>query len=243
MQVLRLKELERQQQQHQNRQPNNNHSAQKTQNGTEPIKKLTAKLDKNQIDKYAMPTTECCLLAHRDYFDIDAYHSKIIERSCMSSSELKSMKLKQSAIKLDNRKSNQILKALKNEIDKKQTYLNEINKNITASNEQFNIFKRLIQISTETPVNNHAEIQNQHQQLQQQYQNGPTQNVQVDMMTHGVAEIQNSAVSQTTNGVYYINQPPVANNTNNSNNNIQQGASQPPIQYQPQTVSQLFIYD
>ena len=44
----------------------------------------------------------------------------------MASSEYKSMKLKQSAIKLDNRKSNQSLKALKNEIDKKQTFISEL---------------------------------------------------------------------------------------------------------------------
>jgi len=60
------------------------------------------------------------------------------------------MKLKQSAIKLDNRKSNQALKQLKNEIDKKQTYLTEISKNIAASNEQFSKFRELIQLCSDS---------------------------------------------------------------------------------------------
>jgi hypothetical protein len=42
-------------------------------------------------------TSDCCLLAHREYFDINSYHSKIIERSLQSNAELKHMKLKQNS--------------------------------------------------------------------------------------------------------------------------------------------------
>lgn len=66
---------------------------------------------------------DCCLLAHRDYFHLDAYHSKIIERSLQSSVELKYMKLKQTNFKTEIKKSNQMLKQLKQEYDKKQSIL------------------------------------------------------------------------------------------------------------------------
>ena len=139
MQVLRLKELERQQQHNHNTNTNKNTI---TNTNTNKLKHSLLKAENSDNN-----SSECCILAHREYFEIGAYHSKIIERSCLSSSELKTMKLKQSAIKLDNRKSNQLLKQLKTEIEKKQTYLTELSKNITASNEQFNgIFKQMIQL-------------------------------------------------------------------------------------------------
>lgn len=235
MQVLRLKELERQQQHPQHAQSNHNKVVH---NGpTESIKKLTTKTSLDKIDHSkhpSHPTTDCCILAHREYFEISAFHSKIIERSVMSGNELKTMKLKQSAIKLDNRKSNQSLKQLKTEIDKKQTYLTELSKNITASNEQFNMFKRLVQVCGETQTNvnqaiylgnvntgNNAKGADQVQQTQQ-YQ---------------VQENQTVTPNPGANGtVYFINQP--VNCGGNVNVNVSSSGSGSGQQAQQQVYQQ-----
>ncbi len=268
MQVLRLKELERQQQQHniqqqqQHHHQNVNNSLQHQQqqhhqqhqqvhlkpNGpVDPMKqKLSSKpmleLTNKPSDKYANHVTECCLLAHRDYFEIDAYHGKIMERSVAASNELKAIKLKQSAIKLDNRKSNQTLKTLKSEIDKKQTFITELNKNILACNDQFGMFKRLIQICSDINNNNNnnnsnsnnnnntngvavgANVTQQGQQnpvvpgqTQQLQQINPSQPFQQPQQT----VVQNNGPNAGT--VYFINQtndngtnPNAANITNNN---------------------------
>ena len=99
------------------------------------------------------PLNDCCLLVHREYFDINAYHAKIIERSVLASNEFKAMKLKQSAIKLDNRKSNQTLKTLKNELDKKQTYLSNLSKANAAYVEQLTLCRHLVEaVNKVSPV-------------------------------------------------------------------------------------------
>ncbi len=254
MQVLRIKELERQHQ--------NSHSQQQIQLMTQqqhhntilssdhhhnhPSPKKLSKIDKpSDLNKQATHTSDCCLLAHSDYFDISAYHSKIIERSCQSGNELKTMKLKQSAIKLDNRKSNQVLKQLKNEIDKKQTYLTEINKNIAASNEQFNKFKDLIKLC------NDAFVQQAPQQaiylgsvgtavsaIDENFNQNYVQDNQLvqPSMSGTRSNIATTEGSGNPGTVYFINQ------SGNHSDNVQQqqqASSQEQMQYQQQVHNQV----
>jgi len=123
-------------------------------------------------------TSDCCLLAHREYFDINSYHSKIIERSLQSNAELKHMKLKQNSFKVEIKKSNQMLKSLKQEFDKKQTVLNELSKTIInhINHQQQHQQDQVIYISK--PINQQQQQQQQQQQAQQIHlnMNQPDQN-------------------------------------------------------------------
>ena len=148
------------------------------------------------------PLNDCCLLAHREYFDINAYHAKIIERSVLASNEFKAMKLKQSAIKLDNRKSNQTLKTLKNELDKKQTYLTNLSKANAAYVEQLNLCRHLVEavnkvspiVYTAPAVNGLKEPPKQQQPIHLSNESG-----------------QEAVSTNQQEQVYYINQAPTTN--------------------------------
>jgi len=88
---------------------------------------------------------DCCLFAHRDFFNIDAYHLKIIERSLQSSVEYKQMKQKQSELRLDNKKATQLLKSLKQELEMKQSQIFELTKTNQLNVDQLILFKSLVQ--------------------------------------------------------------------------------------------------
>jgi hypothetical protein len=127
--------------------------------------------------------SDCCLFQHHDYFSLDAYHLKIIERSLHSTHELKFTKSKLQQLKMDSKKANQFLKQLKQEVEKKQAFLNDLGKTNQHFHEQLNVFKRLVQLTHGSiPSSNNNNIilnainpnliqqQQQPQQQQQQQQ-------------------------------------------------------------------------
>jgi len=195
---------------------------------------------KQQLTKPEEPTNDCCLLAHRDYFNLDAYHSKIIERSLQSNIELKCMKLKQTNFKAEIKKSNQMLKSLKQEYDKKQSILNDLNKSSTGLNDKLNFFKRFIQ--TANSLN--SETQQQHQQQQQQQQQSANNQEQITYLnkTSSVQQSQqNLNLNQPLKDNNFINSV-IFINPNDPNTNIYQ--QQQPIHQiqQQQQLQQSSVY-
>ena len=111
--------------------------------------------DKNKVNSNAKDTSraslnnssfikDCCLLSHHDYYNVEEYHLKIIERSLRSSFELKQFRLKQSQFKLDNKKLNQLIKSLKYDLENKQIQFNTITNKSEAIKSQIRLFKRLV---------------------------------------------------------------------------------------------------
>lgn len=88
---------------------------------------------------------DCCFFTHREFFDIDAYHLKIIERSLQSTIEYKQMKQKQAELRIVNKKATQLLKSLKQELDMKQSQIFELTKTNQSNVDQLILFKSLVQ--------------------------------------------------------------------------------------------------
>lgn len=178
--------------------------------------------------KLEEPHSDCCLLSHRDYFNVDAYHSKIIERSLQTTTELKYMKLKQNNFKTEIKKSNQMLKALKQEFDKKQSVLNDLTKSSNGLTEKLNIFKRFIQIANSNDTLN----TNMNEQIVTNSPNMIAQD-QIIYVTKPAVQQQSQQINQ--NSVVFINQ--------NDSNNIyqqQQQQIQQQQQFQPQQQQQIY---
>jgi hypothetical protein len=87
-----------------------------------------------------------------DYFNVDAMHARILERSLQFTNELKYMKLKQNSLKMENRKCNQTIKTLKQESDRKQTVLQELTRNNSTLRDKLAVFKRLVQLCSPSTV-------------------------------------------------------------------------------------------
>ena len=190
---------------------------------------------------------DCCVFAHREYFNVDAYHSKILERSLQSSVELKFVRQKQSQLKADSRKLSAGIKTGKQELELKQQAFNELCKANNYFTEQLNLFKRFIQLCQQpqqqpqqptTPV-----VQQQQQQQPTQVQ--PSNSINVIYINDQNQVQQQSQISNSQNN--YINQCFFINQANNQNtaqidSNVYhqpQQISQPNQQYyhQPQYVS------
>ena len=144
---------------------------------------------------------DCCLFAHRDFFNIDAYHLKIIERSLQSSVEYKQMKQKQSELRLDNKKATQLLKSLKQELEMKQSQIFELTKTNQLNVDQLILFKSLVQ---------HGSIKN-----------NPSSNsnnfVLSSAPSNQIQTLSNVNFNNVQNGQVF--------NNNNNNNNMQLSSS------------------
>lgn len=181
--------------------------------------------------KLEEPQSDCCLLSHRDYFNIDAYHSKIIERSLQTTTELKYMKLKHNNFKTEIKKSNQMLKALKQEFDKKQSILNDLTKSSNGLTEKLNMFKNFIQMANSNDTLN----TNMNEQIATNSPNMIAQD-QIIYVTKPAVQQQSQQINQ--NSVVFINQ--------NDSNNIyqqqqqQQQQIQQQQQFQPQQQQQIY---
>ncbi len=88
--------------------------------------------------------SDCCLLNHNDYFNIDAYHSKILERSLTTGNELKFLKNKHTQLKTDNKKTSHLVKSLKHDLDKKHAHMAELTQSHHGMKNQLNMFKSLV---------------------------------------------------------------------------------------------------
>ncbi|RNA14520.1 hypothetical protein BpHYR1_043993 [Brachionus plicatilis] len=95
---------------------------------------------------------DCCLLAHKDYFNVDAYHSKIIERCLLTQHEIKYLKHKLHQFKAEHKKLGHLFKSCKCELDKKHGHVTELATSNASLKSQLGLFKSLVHSCLLSPL-------------------------------------------------------------------------------------------
>lgn len=89
--------------------------------------------------------SDCCLLNHADYFNLDAYHMKILERSLIASNELRFLRTRQAQLRMEVKNSSNFISLLKQDLDRRQAYMSELGQSQNGMRNQLNMYKSLIQ--------------------------------------------------------------------------------------------------